>query len=131
MKYGYVDNNRRTALMAQTSERYYFRPGSGPVDFNLKEINIPLMAYGDAPAAAQPASTGDNGAVATALIGLVGTIATPIIQKWLNKPQNQPVVAAPQTVSITAPPAPGPNYLLWGLLAGGLVLTVVVIKSGD
>jgi hypothetical protein len=126
MKYGYVDNNRRTALMAQTSERYYFRPGSGPVDINLKEINIPLMAYGEAPAAQ---SAGGNGAVATALIGLVGTIATPIIQKWLNKPQNQPVVAAPQTVSITAPPAPGPNYLLWGLGAGALILTVVAIKD--
>jgi len=128
MKYGYVDNNRRTALMAQTSERYYFRPGSGPVDFNLKEINIPLMAYGE-DKKDPPAKTDDQGSVATALIDLVGTIATPIIQKWLNK--SQPVVAAPQTVSITAPPAPGPNYLLWGLLAGGLVLTVVVIKSGD
>ena len=44
--FGYVDNSRRTALMAQTSLRDYFQPSGKEMTFNLREVNIPLQAFG-------------------------------------------------------------------------------------
>lgn len=55
--YGYTDNSRRTPLMAQTAMRAYFQPSGDPVTFDLKEVNIPLQAYGEEPAATTPAAT--------------------------------------------------------------------------
>jgi hypothetical protein len=55
--FGYVDNSRRTALMAQTSLRDYFQPSGQEMTFNLREVNIPLQAFGADPASATPPAT--------------------------------------------------------------------------
>lgn len=138
--YGYVDNNRRTAIMAQASERSYFRPGGRSVDFNLVPVEIPFQAFGaDAPAAGAtpaagtPAQAG-NADMVGAILGLIGTVATPIVQKWIDNKGGGGGYVAPQ-VQVSAPPpvqATGTNWLLvGGLLVGAGVIAAVVLNSGD
>jgi hypothetical protein len=57
--YGYTDN-RRTPIMAQAAMRDYFQPSGEAVTFNLKEINIPLQAYGEEPAKTETPDSGEQ-----------------------------------------------------------------------
>ena len=91
--YGYHHNaSIRTAILGQAGTRTYFQPSGGvPADFVVKEVNIPLQAYGaDAPAADAAAGASDGGKYDQLwkVAGeLVGTVGVGIIQSRSAKQQ--------------------------------------------
>jgi hypothetical protein len=93
--YGYHHNaSFRTAIMGQASDRNYFNPPGGGPTWQVKDVNIPLQAYGD-DAAAPPAGAGGQydklWQVGGQLLGTVG------VAWFQNRAANQQAEMANQT----------------------------------